>query len=165
MLVSIKYLIVHHTERNNDFPLFVKFRHIFLRNWDDIGYHFLIGNKRPFTRDGKLYIGRPENRIGAHAFGFNEESLGICLIGNLDKNKPSRKQIKTLIDFLKEKKDQYDIPKKNILGHHELPNVKKSCPGKNLDMNLIRQAVFGQIELLEIFPMLSNKLVPSITNR
>ena len=62
---QVKYIIVHHTERNNDFPFFVRLRHKYLRGWDDVGYHYLIGNTRPFTKDGKLYRGRSEDFEGS----------------------------------------------------------------------------------------------------
>lgn len=143
---DIKYLIVHHTERNNDFPAFINFRHKFLRGWDKIGYHYLIGNRRPFTKDGFLYAGRKENETGAHAFGFNEISLGICLIGNLDKSNPTLKQLQTLVTLLKSKMKQYGIPAENVLGHRELSGVVKTCPGKNLDMEILRQIITGKVE-------------------
>ena len=49
--------------------------HMEERGWSDIGYHFIIG------RDGEVVHGRQVARIGAHVFGENEDSIGICLIG------------------------------------------------------------------------------------
>lgn len=147
---KVEYIIVHHTQRNNDFPAFIRFRHIYLRKWDDIGYHYLIGNKRPFTGDGRIYVGRSEDSVGAHALGYNDKSLGICLIGNLDKTAPSLRQIKSLVSLLKEKTRQYRIPSKNILGHRELPGTTKSCPGYNLDMDIVRQAVTERTGFSEV---------------
>lgn len=138
---KIEYLIVHHTGRHNDFPLFIKLRHIYLRKWEDIGYHYLIGNSRLFTKDGKIYNGRPETIEGAHTKGYNKNSLGICLIGNFDKKSPSQKQIKTLLRFLVQKKEENQIPIKNILGHHETFNSQKTCPGKMINMDYIREQI------------------------
>lgn len=147
---KVEYIIVHHTQRNNDFPAFIRLRHIYLRKWDDIGYHYLIGNKRPFTRDGHIYVGRSEDSVGAHALGYNDKSLGICLIGNLDKTAPSLRQIRSLVRLLKEKTRQYRIPSKNILGHRELPEITKSCPGYNLDMDIVRQVAKEHASFSEI---------------
>jgi len=158
----IMYIIIHHTERNNDFPAFVRFRHRHLRGWDDVGYHYLIGNKRPFTKDGHLYVGRQEKCVGAHALGYNNRSLGVCLIGNISNTNPSSKQLQTLVSLLREKTKQYQIPVQHILGHCELPNVEKSCPGDYLDMVSIRQAVTGQIELSALLAMSCDKFVPSL---
>ena len=143
-----QFIVIHHTERNNDFPLFVKWRHRHLRGWDDIGYHYLIGNTRPFTVDGRIYVGRAENVEGAHALGYNFNSIGICLIGNFNKTFPSEKQMNALVDLIKRRAATYDIPTKNILGHEELPNVKKKCPGKNIDMNEVRWAIEQNLEFI-----------------
>ena len=143
-LDCVEYIIIHHTDRNNDFPLFVKGRHKYLRGWDDIGYHYLIGNRRPFTKDGKLYTGRLEEYEGAHAHGYNKNSLGICLIGNLDKNMPTEKQLSTLFSFLKGKIKEHNLPVSHIVGHNELPDATKSCPGRKMDMDYVRAVVSGQ---------------------
>jgi len=141
-LKNVEYIIIHHTKRNNDFPSFIKFRHKYLRGWEDIGYHYLIGNVRPFTKNGKLYFGRSENLEGAHASGHNKDSLGICLIGNFDKISPNEKQFETLFSFLEQKIKQHNIPLENIIGHNELQNVIKSCPGKLVEMDYIRSTLF-----------------------
>lgn len=50
-----------------------------LRNGGDgCGYHYII------RRDGRLQRGRPLNRVGAHVDGFNEYSIGVCLIGGIN---------------------------------------------------------------------------------
>ena len=143
-LKKVEYIIVHHTQRNEDSPSWVRFRHKYNREWEDIGYHFLIGNPGPYTEDGKLYEGRSEELVGAHALGHNKNSIGICLIGDFDVFMPSEKQLKTLILFLREKIKQYGIPVENVKGHRELPNVKKTCPGKNVDMDYVRDAIKTQ---------------------
>ena len=49
------------------------------RGFDDIGYHYLI-----YT-DGTLHLGRPVEQVGAHAYGHNQHSIGICYVGGLDR--------------------------------------------------------------------------------
>lgn len=143
-LKKINRIIVHHSQQQNDSPIFIRQRHL-QRGWEDIGYHWLIGNKTPGITDGKLYEGRSERFAGAHAFGHNKDSLGICLIGNLDEVSPTQKQIDTLIKFLKEKMQQHRISVENVFGHRELPNVTKTCPGKFVDMEEIRNLVNKKI--------------------
>lgn len=126
---EVRYIIVHHTERNNDFPEFIRWRHKHLRGWEDIGYHYLIGNPRPFSIDGKIYTGRSEKLEGAHALGYNKNSLGVCLIGNFDKNFPSKKQFASLFSILEEKMEEYNIPLENIRGHRELCGIKNLVQG------------------------------------
>jgi N-acetylmuramoyl-L-alanine amidase len=141
---KIEYLSIHHTGRNNDFPFFVRLRHKYLRGWDDIGYHYLIGNTRPFTEEGKIYSGRPEEFDGAHTRGYNHNSLGVCLIGDFDRVSPSERQLETLFAFLEQKIKQHDVPTKNVMGHNEFPGMTTSCPGNFLDMNYVRAVLSGQ---------------------
>lgn len=49
------------------------------RGFNDIGYHYVI------DLDGKIEVGRPEDKAGAHTTGHNANSIGICYIGGLDK--------------------------------------------------------------------------------
>lgn len=57
------------------------------RGFSDVGYHFLI------DRFGTIYQGRAGGIlrpvVGAHAQGFNRSSVGIALIGNFDRTRPS----------------------------------------------------------------------------
>ena len=48
------------------------------RGFNGTGYHYYI------RKDGTTLITRPVERIGAHAKGFNAESIGICYEGGLD---------------------------------------------------------------------------------
>ncbi|XP_017886139.2 peptidoglycan-recognition protein 1-like [Ceratina calcarata] len=50
--------------------------HIDDRHWFDIGYSFVIGE------DGNVYEGRGWDYVGAHAPGYNTQSIGICIIGD-----------------------------------------------------------------------------------
>jgi N-acetylmuramoyl-L-alanine amidase len=45
------------------------------KGWVDIGYHFVV------LRNGRLEVGRDIKKEGAHTFGFNTDSIGICLAG------------------------------------------------------------------------------------
>jgi N-acetylmuramoyl-L-alanine amidase len=137
-LAKVTRIIVHHSQRRWDHPLFIRHRHVRRRGWEDIGYHYLIGNGRLFTRDGKLYKGRDDSFAGAHAFGHNKDTIAICLIGDFDKEMPTGKQMESLVGFLKEKMRLYGIGRESVLGHRELPKVVKTCPGKNLKMDDLR---------------------------
>lgn len=48
------------------------------QGWSDIGYALVI------RRDGTIEAGRPLDDQGAHVQGYNDISLGICLVGGLD---------------------------------------------------------------------------------
>ena len=95
------------------------------RGFAEIGYHYYI------TKDGYLYPCRPESEIGAHAKHYNAHSIGICYEGGLDKDgnpadtrTPAQKQtMESLLQSL-----SLDYPDAEIIGHRDVPWVKKSCP-------------------------------------
>ena len=74
---DIKILVVHCSDtpdNENIGAIDIHKMHLSF-GWDGIGYHKII------KRDGEIENGRPEYWIGAHTFGKNYQSLGVCLIG------------------------------------------------------------------------------------
>lgn len=108
------------------------------KGWSDIGYHFLI------SPDGSLiFEGRPENQIGAHCGGTppagvirnfgNTGSLGICLIGNYDEERPEVHALYTISILIHSLLEKYNIPPTEVFGHCEAwSKAPKSCPGEHL---------------------------------
>lgn len=97
------------------------------RGFLDVGYHKII------KRDGTVQNGRPLDRQGAHAAGFNHLSVGVCMIGGVSEddvripeNNFTPEQFASLRDVLAELKTHF--PEAEILGHRDLPKVKKACP-------------------------------------
>ena len=95
------------------------------KGWLGIGYHFVI------KTDGTIQNGRDIDDVGAHAVGFNERSLGICLIGGLygkpDFTAKQFDSLRRLLDWLLSK-----YPEAEVLGHRDLPDVHKECPCFNV---------------------------------
>ena len=120
-------LIVIHcsaTRSNQNFPVTALIR-CHADRFGFTGYHYYI------TRDGQTYQARHEQLIGAHAKGYNQHSIGVCYEGGLDpQGKPAdtrtAKQKKALLALLKKLKAEH--PQAEILGHRDLPGVKKACP-------------------------------------
>jgi N-acetylmuramoyl-L-alanine amidase len=97
--------------------------HVEEKNWSDIGYHWIV------TLNGTLERGRPEHIQGAHAKGFNKNSIGLCYVGGVNKNmnpKDTRTegQKETLKCILEDLKDRY--PNAEIIGHRDVSS--KACP-------------------------------------
>ena len=85
--------------------------------WDGIGYHKII------RRNGQIENGRPEFWIGAHVYGKNNQSLGVCLIGtDIFTDEQYLALSSVLIDWKKK------FPTAEIKGHYEAINTKKTCP-------------------------------------
>lgn len=97
------------------------------RGWLGIGYHFVI------RRDGTLETGRSASKPGAHLYGYNERSWGICLAGGVtdtDTYTPEDNftdaQYQTLGSLLTAL--SHLVPEAQIKGHRDFPNVSKACP-------------------------------------
>lgn len=88
------------------------------RGWGGIGYHYLI------VRSGLMELGRPESEIGAHAYGYNRHSIGICMAGGIAEdgkaaeNNFRPQQFNALITLLRELRVRY--PGARICGHRDL---------------------------------------------
>lgn len=100
--------------------------------WAGIGYHFYV------RKDGKIYRGRPENMVGAHAYGANSDSIGICAEGDFNTetmNDTQKNAIKELVAYIKQK---YGI---SLVQKHS-DTIATSCPGKNYPF---AEIVSGQV--------------------
>lgn len=96
--------------------------------WSKIGYHFFI------DKEGNVYRGREEDKVGAHAEGSNSDSIGICFEGKYEEEEMPEKQVKAgqeLIEYLKNKYPSIDIIEK----HSDVNST--SCPGKNFKFDEI----------------------------
>ena len=79
---QINLIIIHcsATKENHPFTLQALETSHRKRGFNGIGYHYYI---RQF---GEVINTRPLSRIGAHAKGYNRNSIGICYEGGLDKD-------------------------------------------------------------------------------
>lgn len=110
--------------------------------WMDVGYHGLIE-----SAEDKLVFryGRPLSMIGAHAGYkvFNEECIGLCAIGNFDKDQVPRAYWEFALMVTRTYMDKFSIPMANVLGHREVYDKmgvprQKQCPGKYWNMDYFR---------------------------
>lgn len=145
----LKYIIVHHSASNWGCARVIDEWHK-ERGFDCIGYHFVVLNgytnledyrmKRKWNSlDGQIEVGRmldkdndlEKNEIGAHALGFNKESVGICLIHRDDDYQIKQKS--SLLKLLREIISIFEIDINNVRGHYEINDKKPDCPGFDMD--------------------------------
>lgn len=160
---KIKYLIVHHSVSSWGDGEVVKSWHTSPRprgnGWKAPGYHAVICNgfpsysswssRKPLTTaDGRVDRIWPESKISNGCRYANANALHVCLIGDLDKNPPTEKQLRKLVDLLVFWCKKYGLdPLKDIYGHGEMQRkisregYSKTCPGKMTDMECIRTRV------------------------
>ena len=129
---NIKLIIVHcsDTPDSNNIGAFEIHKMHLAFGWDGIGYHKII------KRDGKVENGRPEYWQGAHTYGKNRESLGICLIGREKFTKKQFSSLKKVIQIWKKK-----YPNVSILGHRDAVKTNKTCPNFNVKDWCIKERI------------------------
>jgi len=96
----------------------------FQRRFGDIGYHMVI------DRAGRVWEGRELKFIGAHVAECNEGNIGVMLLGNFERQKPSDKQLISLRSVIEATRDQFAIPAQQVFGHRDLGQTL--CPGRHL---------------------------------
>ena len=130
--VSIKkrtatnYIVVHCSATRADMDIDIKEidRWHKERGFEKVGYHDVI------KRDGECQVGRERDDMGAHVQGHNHESIGICLVGGVDKkNRPENNFTEKQFASLKRLLRYYRViyPKALIVGHCQLDSGK-ACP-------------------------------------
>ena len=127
-------IVIHHSGTENRKDLSVSEIHKYHRNlgWAGIGYHFVI------RKDGTIERGRYLDTIGAHCYEHNANTVGICLSGNFNYDKPTRKQMnsaKKLTAWLCQKYHLDPHSDSTLLGHRDLIHGT-NCPGMNCYENL-----------------------------
>lgn len=100
------------------------------KGYSKIGYHFLV------RKDGSIYRGREENMVGAHAYGANYDSIGICAEGDFEVETMSDVQKQSLKELVSYIKNKYNITK--VQEHSDVNNT--ACAGKNYPFDEIANA-------------------------
>jgi len=107
------------------------------KGWDELGYHFVIGNGTG-SGVGEVEVGSrwTKQKHGAHAKipghpEYNDIGIGICLVGNFDFTRPTEAQMESLASLVRYLTDRYGIPRNHIYGHGQLKPT--DCPGRNFD--------------------------------
>ena len=96
---STKRIILHHAAAKRCSAEDIHRWHL-SNGWSGAGYHFLV------RKDGTIYRLRPEDKVGAHAYGANYDSLGICFEGDYKEEIMQEEGIKAgreLVNFLRNK--------------------------------------------------------------
>ena len=141
-------LVIHHSvTENGNATIFDKF-HRETKHWDGIGYDFVIGNGTD-SGDGEVEVTfRWQNQtIGAHCGGTrgnwaNKYAVGICLVGNFNHTRPTRRQMRSLVKLVRFLQNRYGIPKSRIYGHKTTPGARVTdCPGKYFPMARLKSTL------------------------
>ena len=128
-----KFVIVHNSgTRQGSAKVFDYYHRHVRRMKNGLAYHFVIGNGTS-TRNGQIEIGDrwiKQMRGGhVHSDYMNTIGLGICLVGDFNRDQPTRAQLEAceeLIKYLQER-----CGKMQVRPHREVnpPRWATDCPG------------------------------------
>lgn len=113
-------VILHHAEASHASVEDINRWHLG-NGWAGIGYHYYI------RKDGKVYRGRPEWAVGAHAKGHNSRAIGICCEGAYMTETMPAAQLAALKALIREVMAKY--PGAKLLRHKDVNET--DCPGRN----------------------------------
>ena len=97
--------------------------------YSKLGYY--VGYQYVIDMYGEITQTRSESEEGCHTIGENNNSIGICLIGNFDKDVPTLKQVTALRALIQNLMTKYKIKVQYIYPHRRFSNTH--CPGVRLN--------------------------------
>jgi len=137
------WIIIHHSDSDYGSAAIIDKWHRD-RGFDELGYHFVIGNGTN-SGDGQIEVGPRwvKQKWGAHDNAldnrFNTNGIGICLVGDFNKTRPTAKQRRSLMRLVAYLMRTYHVPPDRVLGHGETKVTQ--CPGKYLNVADIRDSL------------------------
>ena len=121
-LGTVKRIICHNADASNCSIYDIDRWHK-NNGWAGCGYHFLV------RKDGSIYRGRPENKLGAHTSNNNTGSLGICFEGKYNTETMPEAQLKAGQELIAYLLNKYNLTKANVYKHKDFNAT--DCPGHN----------------------------------
>jgi hypothetical protein len=127
-----QYIVVHHSASPAGNAASIDRAHRD-RGFDGLGYNFVIGNGTS-SPDGAIEVGYrwKQQLVGAHAKTagnfMNEHGIGICLVGDFTKTRPTAAQMRSLDRLCTFLAAYCGIPAENLRMHGEVKSTE--CPGK-----------------------------------
>ena len=143
-----QFIVVHNSgTRQGNARVFDYYHRHVRRMQNGLAYHFVIGNGTS-SGNGQIEVGdrwrRQINGGHVHSDYLNNISLGICLVGDFNRDQPTRAQLDAcdeLIRYLRErcgKTDRGTIP---VRPHREMnpPRWPTDCPGDRFPYSWFRR--------------------------
>ncbi len=133
-----QFIVVHNSgTRQGNARVFDYYHRHVRRMQNGLAYHFVIGNGTS-TGNGQVEVGdrwrRQINGGHVHSDYLNNISLGICLVGDFNRDQPTRAQLDSceeLIRYLRERCGKTDRGAIPVRPHREMnpPRWPTDCPG------------------------------------
>ncbi|MDR1190216.1 MAG: LysM peptidoglycan-binding domain-containing protein [Verrucomicrobiales bacterium] len=138
-----KYIVVHHSGSRRGNAAIFEYDHRQRGMENGLAYHFIIGNGTD-SGDGEIEVGGRWRRQvkGGHlrteltenGVELNETAVGICLVGDFERDRPTRKQIAAvieLVNYLNRRVTAAGYARPRFTVHKVIHPRHTDCPGKN----------------------------------
>ncbi len=129
-----QWIVLHHSATHKGSAATFDYWHRHHNHWDELGYHFVIGNGSG-SGNGRVEVGSrwPKQKHGAHCRvgndqTYNQTGIGICLVGDFRKTRPTTGQMDALVRLVDWLTARYGIPDSHVVGHGDVDVT--DCPGR-----------------------------------
>lgn len=146
-----RYIVVHNSGTRQGNAKAFDYYHLHVRKMPNgLAYHFVIGNGTS-TGDGEIEIGnrwkRQINGGHVHSDYLNNIALGICLVGDFNRDAPTKNQLEAcdeLIRYLRQRVGKINGQQAIVKPHREInpPRWPTDCPGSRFPYNWIHSRYF-----------------------
>jgi hypothetical protein len=141
-----RYIIVHNSgTRQGNAKIFNNYHLKTRKMKNGLAYHFVIGNGNS-SGDGEIEIGSRWTRQinGGHVASdyLNNIALGICFVGDLNRDRPTAAQIaalEELVDYLRNRVGKIKGRTAAVRGHKQINPKPTDCPGDRFDLRWLRR--------------------------
>jgi LysM repeat protein len=128
-----RYIVVHHSATREGSARSMDLYHRRRGMENGLAYHFVIGNGRG-TGDGVIEVGNRWKRQikGGHLASerLNEISIGICLVGNFNNNRPTQAQMRSLRALVQYAMMRSRTGVGSVKIHRQINTKPTECPGR-----------------------------------
>ena len=141
-----KYIIVHNSgTRQGNARIFDNYHRRVRKMENGLAYHFVIGNGAS-SGNGQIEIGPRWTRQinGGHVASnyLNDISIGICLVGDLNRDLPTKAQLEALDElctYLRGRVGKVKGKAAIVKGHKEINPKPTDCPGDRFPLSFLRK--------------------------
>ena len=140
-----KYIVIHHSASPNASVKGMDYYHRVERHMENgLAYHFVIGNGHSM-KDGEIAIGRrwTAQLDGGHlaSEALNRKAIGICMVGNFDVDRPTRRQMESLHSLVEFLLARCHLSADAIRTHQQINPIYTRCPGHNFPAKTFLQTL------------------------
>lgn len=143
-----RYIVVHNSgSRQGNAKIFDYYHRHTRKMPNGLAYHFVIGNGSS-SGNGEIEIGsrwsRQINGGHVHSDYLNNIALGICLVGDYNRDVPTKAQLESLdelIRYLRKRVGKIDRKVAIVKPHKEInpPQWPTDCPGDHFPIRWLHQ--------------------------